>query len=315
MSSSFDLMLDQVHRGKPAMQLLELSPAVLKGVSEGDAQHLRDAFGIQTIRQLAELRFSGWARAIFAAARGLPGFDPGPPPDWEIFFAAAPIDHYVQHPSQRFRLDFGPVYYRGRLDGTARVIVVGQDPAANEILAHRVFVGSSGQRVQGLLAKLGLTRSYTMLNTFLFSIFQQFDPEMRNISLEPEVLGHRNAFLDRLAAQNPIQAVIAVGGGARHAVDQWPGAQALPVFEISHPAALDQAALLATWNNALPGLQAGVEADDDGQVDPTPYGNAFTPQDHVAIPRHDLPFGLPDWHGVGSHGSRDGNKKIIWNAP
>jgi hypothetical protein len=315
MSSSFDRMLDQAHRGKAAVELLGLSPAALKGVSESDAQHLQAAFGIRTIRQLAELRSAGWARAILAGGRGAPGFDPGPPPDWETFFAVAPIDHYVQHPSQRFRLDFGPVYYRGRLDGTARVIVVGQDPAANEILAHRVFAGSSGQRVQGLLAKLGLTRSYTMLNTFLFSIFQQFDQEMRAISLEPEVLGFRNAFLDRLAGQNPIQAVIAVGNGSKHAVDQWPGGQALPVFEIAHPAALDQSALLATWNAALPGLRAVVEADDDGQVDSTPYGNAFTPQDEVAIPRHDLPFGLPDWQGVGSHGSRDGNKKIIWTAP
>jgi hypothetical protein len=87
------------------------------------------------------------------------------------------------------------------------------------------------------------------------------------------------------------------------------------VFEISPPGALDPAALLASLNNALAGLQAGVEADDDGQVYPTPFGYAFTTQDLVAIPRHDLPFGLPDWHGVGSHGSRDGNKKIIWSAP
>jgi hypothetical protein len=35
----------------------------------------------------------------------------------------------------------------------------------------------------------------------------------------------------------------------------------------------------------------------------------------VPIPRQDLPFGLPDWHGQGAHSHRDGNKKIIWSAP
>ena len=32
----------------------------------------------------------------------------------------------------------------------ARVLVVGQDPSTNELLAHRIFVGRSGQRVTTL---------------------------------------------------------------------------------------------------------------------------------------------------------------------
>jgi uracil-DNA glycosylase len=91
---------------------------------------------------------------------------------------------------------------RGRLDGTARVLVLGQDPSTNEILAQRAFVGTSGQRVQKLLAKIGITRSYVVFNTFLFSVFGQL---LRAVSLDPEILDHRNRCLDRIRAQNPVQ--------------------------------------------------------------------------------------------------------------
>jgi hypothetical protein len=54
-----------------------------------------------------------------------------------------------------------------------------------------------------------------------------------------------------------------------------------------------------------------------------PYASAFwVDADYEPIPRRDLPFGVPDWHGVGSHAVRarkDDNttdhKRIIWKAP
>lgn len=314
MTRSFDKMLVKAFRDSSLQAILDASPAALKGVSEADAQALRTAFGIKTVRDMARNPFFRRAAAVAAAAGDL-NHDPGPPPDWTAFLAGAPLDYYVSHPAGRFRLDFGPIYYRGRLDGSARLIVVGQDPAADEALAHRAFVGLSGQRVQGLLSKLGLTRSYILVNTFLFSVFGQFDAALRNISLEDTILAFRNAYLDRLAAENPVQAVIAVGNAAQHAVANWPGHQAFPVFEIMHPAALDNAALLANWNANLSGLLAVVTPDDGAGQDPTPYGAAFRPEDHASIPRFDLPFGVPAWHGTGKHGDRDGNKKIVWTAP
>ena len=52
------------------------------------------------------------------------------------------------------------------------------------------------------------------------------------------------------------------------------------------------------------------------------FGTEFTDADNESIPRHDLPFGVPDWQGTGSHARRarhdDGatnNKEIIWKAP
>ena len=36
---------------------------------------------------------------------------------------------------------------------------------------RRILVGEAGRRVQGLLAKLGITRSYVFVNTFLYSVY------------------------------------------------------------------------------------------------------------------------------------------------
>ena len=315
MTTSLNHLLDQAHHDQPIAAILDASPAALHGVSAADAQHLEDAFNIRTIRDLAQNSYFHRALAALSHA-GAPAHDPGPPLPWDAFFQSAPIDYYVDHPARRFRLDFGPVYYRGRLDGTARLLVLGQDPSTNEILAHRVFVGRSGQRVQGFLARLGLTRSYVLFNAFLFSVFGQFDTELRNISLEPQILDYRNAILDRLVSENRLQAVVAFGSGAQHALQHWPGAASLPVFEVMHPAAPIQSDVLSTWNTALDGLRPLVDPDEDGAADPTPYGSAFLGADEAAIPRHDLPFGLPPWHGAADGQSeRNGNKQIIWKAP
>ncbi len=313
MSHSFDDLVDAAYRGKTAPEILAAPADALLGVSAGDAGHLKAAFGIETVGDLADDPFSERARTIRAAA-GTPAFDPGPPPGWEAFFAQAPLDHYLNHPSGRFRLDFGPVYYRGRLDGTARVIVVGQDPSTNEILAHRIFVGSSGQRVQGFLARLGVVRSYTMLNTFLFSVFGQVDAELRAISLEEPVLSYRNAFLDRLKAGNPIEAVISFGAGARHAVEHWPGLGDLPFFHLTHPAA-DDDFVVASWNEALGEVPDAVRPDDGGLPDATPYAAPLGDGTLTPIPRFDLPFGVPDFQrSGGGHSTRDGNDTIVWTA-
>ena len=75
------------------------------------------------------------------------------------------------YPSGQFRIEWGPIFHRGRLDGSARILVIGQDPAQHETVVRRILVGEAGQRVQGLLAKLGVTRSYVFINTYLYSVY------------------------------------------------------------------------------------------------------------------------------------------------
>jgi hypothetical protein len=242
-------------------------------------------------------------------------FDPGPPRPWEELFAAAPLDHFVHHPSGRFRHQFGPVFYRGRLDGSARVLVVAQDPATNELVAHRTLVGSAGQRVQGFLRKLGIERSYLMLNTFLFPVFGQFDRQLRTISLEPPILSARNAWFDHAAATNRLEVVIAAGQAAAHAVDHWPGHEAFEVVEIQHPSARDDVALARSWNRGLRRARPLVTPDRGATPDPAGYGDVIQARDLAPIPDRDLPFGVPPWMGEGEHADRDGATKIVWLAP
>ena len=88
------------------------------------------------------------------------------------------------YPADSFRVEWGPIFHRGRLDGTARLLIVGQDPATHETIARRILVGEAGQRIQGFLTKLGVNRSYVFVNTFLYSVFGQGGGE-RHIDDEP----------------------------------------------------------------------------------------------------------------------------------
>jgi hypothetical protein len=321
-TGSFDRLVVAAHEGKSAAQLRSLPVDAISGVSSGDAAHLKDAFGIETIDDLARNRFFKAARSIRLEAADV-GHDPGPDVEWTEFFATAPLAVYQAHPTS-FRLDFGPAYYRGRLDGTARVLVIGQDPAANELIGHRVFVGTSGQRVQGFLSRLGITRDYVMVNTFLYPVFGQFFfADLTALTQDPDILGFRNALLSRIVDLNEIEAVVAVGGAAKDAVERWPGSAGRVVEHITHPSADDHAALLADWNEGLTALRAAVSPEIGVTVDPSfTYGSDWVAADQIPIPRRDLPFGVPPFHGAGDHATRarkdDGttdHKRIIWKAP
>ena len=123
------------------------------------------------------------------------------------------------YPLDSFRVEWGPVFHRGRLDGTARVLVLGQDPAAHEAIARRILVGEAGQRVQGLLTRLGIDRSYVFVNTYLYSVFGQRRGE-RHID-DAAITDYRNRWLDAIVKDQPIEAIITLGHLADTAYQQW----------------------------------------------------------------------------------------------
>src|SRR5213080_675320 len=96
-------------------------------------------------------------------------FDPGYPRGFHPLLRSYPGPE--TYPPADFRVEWGPIFHRGRLDGSARVLVIGQDPAQHETVARRVLVGEAGRRMQGFLAKLGIIHSYVFINTFLYSVF------------------------------------------------------------------------------------------------------------------------------------------------
>jgi uracil-DNA glycosylase len=247
-----------------------------------------------------------------------PAYDPGPPCAWQQLFAQAPLSSFQSLPAT-FRLDFGPVYYRGRLDGTARVLVVGQDPSTDEILAERIFIGQAGQRLQKLLRKLGLTRSYVMFNTYLYSVYGQYNDVksalQANPAVDTAVRKFRNMLLDKAKSTNSLEAVLAFGTAAHDAVAQWPGASGLTCFNLTHPTATD-ATVVANWNSHLAQMQSAITPDQSSLVDPSPCAAITDPAAFADVPRQDLPFGIPSWHGTGggTHSKRSGATQIIWST-
>src|SRR5688572_28097163 len=122
-------------------------------------------------------------------------------------------------PAKSFRLEWGPIFHRGRLDGTARVLILGQDPGASEAIARRILVGQAGQRVQGLVRRLGLEHEYVLLNAFVYSVYgQHAADEFRD---DEDIAAYRNRWFDAVLRGSRISAVIAFGRSADVAFRMW----------------------------------------------------------------------------------------------
>ncbi len=213
------------------------------------------------------------------------------------------------YPAARFRIEWGPIFHRGRLDGSARVLVIGQDPAQHETVVRRILVGEAGRRQQGFLAKLGITRSYVLINTFLYSVYGSVSAAARK---KPDLIAYRHRWLDALLVGQQIEAVVTLGSLAAEAWQLWkatPQGQAttVAVAAITHPTQPESAsqgdktklaaaikAMLKNWNAGLQQLAPAIQYPDQA----TPlvlYGDTFQDGDRVPIPEEDLPAGLPAW--------------------
>lgn len=58
--------VDKAYEDKSLKEIAKAPVSALQGVSEGDAEKLKAAFGVDTIRELAELKYVRWAQAIVA---------------------------------------------------------------------------------------------------------------------------------------------------------------------------------------------------------------------------------------------------------
>src|SRR4051794_30484978 len=134
-------------------------------------------------------------------------FDPGPPAALAQHLANVP-----RYASKRdcFWYDWGPVFYRGRLDGSARFLGIASDPGPTERIAARTLVGDAGQRVQGFLSKLGLTRSYVLVNAYAYALLPSKAPDARGLLEAPAHTQWRNAFYDAVTGP-PLEAIVAFG--------------------------------------------------------------------------------------------------------
>jgi hypothetical protein len=192
------------------------------------------------------------------------------------------------------------------------VLVIGQDPATHETITRRILVGEAGQRAQGLLARLGITRSYVFINTFLYSVYGQRGGD-RHIG-DKAITRYRNRWINAVVAEQPIEAIITLGGLADTAYQAWrttpQGAASTAAYaNVRHPTYPESASrsgqitkteafkrLCESWNAALDSLHGIVTAD--APVPLRHYGETITDDDLAPIPDVDLPVGLPPWMGA-----------------
>jgi uracil-DNA glycosylase len=219
----------------------------------------------------------------------------------------------VAYPAAGFRLEWGPVFHRGRLDGTARVLVIGQDPAQHETIARRILVGEAGHRLQGFLFKLGIDRSYVMVNTFLYCLFGQGGAAGKaNVT---SIVTYRHKWLDAIFDHEPIEGVVALGMLAGQAWEKWSatpkGKSVSPGFvKITHPTQPESAsggnsakhtqliaAMLDNWNKGLQAIKPAIATPDKSRSLKL-YGSSFAQGEKKPIPMDDMPPGTPSWMAV-----------------
>lgn len=253
----------------------------------------------------------------------MPNFDPGYVAEPFLSLCDQAPDATV-YSATDFRVEWGPIFHRGRLDGTARVLVIGQDPAAHETFVRRILVGEAGARVQGFLSKLGITRSYVMINTFVYSVYGKVPPDTAKIA------AYRNRWIDALLAPGNVQAIVTLGSAAKSALQKWlthnNGTIAVPHHEaVTHPTEPESAAandptktvagetqkLLANWNAALAKLAPFIANPDVANPPSTSFaGTTWQASDRISVPAIDLPAGLPDWMRTDGWAHRDGAQAI-----
>jgi uracil-DNA glycosylase len=252
-------------------------------------------------------------------------FDPGP-----TKALARHLDDMPSYADKRelFWYDWGPIFYRGRLNGSARLLGIASDPGPTERIAGRTLVGDAGQRVQGFLSKLGLTRSYVLVNAYAYALHPSRAPDARPLLSQSDHRRWRNKLYDMVSGSD-LEAIVAFGGEAQAALDLWDDRPDVPVFELPHPSSRNPDTLVNRWRAGIDDLRAIVTPDSDGDPLPPNYGTKFREEDYARIPLRDLPFGVPEWFGDDSWGrtarrrhnnsvSRPGSDlehTLVWQAP
>ena len=281
--------------------------------------------------------------------RGFPWeYDPGPPPEsrWPGLFAATP--NYRALGRQRvgreiFRWYFGPMFYRGRLsDGSVRVVVIGQEGAQDEALAHRSFTGGTGSRMQHFLSWIGISESYLFLNTFVYPIFGQYSESLRWLAQDADspIVGHRHDIFSYVVERNDVRLIVAVGNAAKESVVTWvesrggtcpagPSDVSLcsggvldagtRIVGVMHPGASGQGGstgrIIASFKEALAKIKAWTE-EDPQWLPPDPGAMRMLDRPFkyrsAPIPFRDLAYGRPLCLGSGGTNSnrKDGQRSV-----
>jgi uracil-DNA glycosylase len=270
--------------------------------------------------------------------------DPGPTTasGWAALFADTPNYRGLARAvlgREAFRWHHGPMFFRGRLDGSAKVVLVGQEGAQDESLSHRSFTGGTGARMQHFLRHIGLDRSYLFLNSFVYPIFGQYSDMLRRIAqdLRSPITEHRNRILDKAVVDGDVRLVVAVGRAAKESIATWVRAHggnadpnqlhaatlgSLPsrvrLVGVVHPGSASggsTSAIRADFQRACNLIRDRVDADPGWlPADPGVPRNLDAAYQYrsAAIPHRDFPFGTcPRLGRGGTSSNRSDNQRGI----
>jgi uracil-DNA glycosylase len=250
--------------------------------------------------------------------------DPGPPAGsgWAELFAETPNYRGLGRSvlgKEAFRWHHGPMFFRGRLDGSAKVVVVGQEGAQDESLSHRSFTGGTGARMQHFLRHIGFDRSYLFLNSFVYPIFGQYTDALRPLAQDSRspIAAHRKRIFDKAIVDGDVRLVVAVGRAAKESVASWiraHGGNANPdqleaaslgslpnrvrIVGVLHPGGATgggATAIKADFRRAVGRIKDWTD-DDSGWLpaDPGVHRDLASPYQYTSapIPFRDFPFGV-----------------------
>jgi uracil-DNA glycosylase len=250
--------------------------------------------------------------------------DPGPPATsgWAELFAETPNYRGLGRAvlgREAFRWHHGPMFFRGRLDGSAKVVLVGQEGAQDESLSHRSFTGGTGARMQHFLRHIGLDRSYLFLNSFVYPIFGQYTDALRPLAQDSRspIVSHRDRIFDKAIVDGDVRLVVAVGRAAKESVATWVeenGGSADPdrldnaslgslpnrlrLVGVLHPGGATggaATAIKADFRRAVGRIKGWIDADSGWlPADPGVQRDLTVPYQYSSapIPYRDFPFGV-----------------------
>ena len=176
-------------------------------------------------------------------------FDPGPPPKVADHFDRVPS--YAAH-QDLFWYDWGPIFYRGRLDGrpgcSASPLIPGRRSGSRAVRssgtpanASRAFSASS--------ASPGATCASTPMRTHYSRRTHGRDPDLS----EPEQRSWRNELFSMIIGP-ALQAIVTFGLQAGVAAEQWTDARGHDQ-EVPHPSSRDATKLITEWRSAVADLR------------------------------------------------------------
>ena len=171
-------------------------------------------------------------------------FDPGP-----TKALARHLDDMPSYAEKRelFWYDWGPIFYRGRLNGSARLLAIASDPGPTERIAGRTLVGDAGQRVQGFLSKLGLTRSYVLVNAYAYALHPSRAPRRPPAAVSRTTIAAGATSSTTWSAGRTWRRSWPSAARPRRRSTCWDDRPDVPVFEVPHPSSRNPDTLVNRW--------------------------------------------------------------------